>query len=382
MIRRSLAPKARPDLLVNQARSARRSPLRIIYLGLVVGLAFYLSVIVVGPFVTLQSGGIVTTERFTVASAYASRVARVHVAPGDEVRAGAPLLNVESPEVLDTAAKLSAQKSSLDDRLLQTKARLTTVARLLPIARERKARARSTAAQIGGLETKGLIPLSTRTQTIRELYEAEREEATLEGEVAALEDQLRGLREPLARIEAALEQLHRAYADGLIRSPVAGIVSAKVSSPGFVARSGDAMLEILHGAPFVLAYLPTGRLYDVAPDMPVVVTDGVNTARGRIERIENVADTLPPEFQNAFKPSERQQVMRIAYAGPETFPVSTKVTVLSPGSAGELPTRMKHALASLQMPPDGEWLAAARMVDEFLKMLWREIGELSAINIR
>ncbi|MEZ5786988.1 MAG: hypothetical protein R3D62_11105 [Xanthobacteraceae bacterium] len=366
MIRRSLVPLVRPDTLVNQTRQtpARKSPARTIYLTLVLALAFYLSVLLLGPYITLQSGGIVTTERFTAASPYTSRIVKVHVMPGDQVKPGDKLVTVEAPDALDTAARLSSQKNTLRARELQVAARLSTVEGVLPIAKERKARAESTSAEITALKVKGFVPLSTQTDVGRELFEASREETSLVAERKALTDEIAGLRAAMSEVDAAFDQLRKSYSDGVIHSPVAGLVGARVPNQGAVARAGEPMLEVLYGRPFIFAYLPVGRLYRVKQDMPVVITDGSAMARGRIERIEGLAEALPPEFQNAFRPTDRQQIMRITYDDKvASFPVLSKVDISSLHGLGYIQAALKQRFASLDLlPADHEWYDAAGII--------------------
>jgi hypothetical protein len=47
------------------------------------------------------------------------------------------------------------------------------------------------------------------------------------------------------------------------------------------------------------------------PGDKVVVRWGVRALTGRIQTIEPVAAALPKEFQKAFKPVEREQILRV-----------------------------------------------------------------------
>lgn len=348
---RRLTSRARPDRVVlpDHVRPERKSPARAVYLLLLLGLAFYLLVYFVEPYVVLQTGGIVTTERFTVALPYTSRVANLYVAPGDKVHAGMPLLSFEAPDVLDIKAKLSGQKNALLARDLQVAARLATIGRIKPVAAQRRERAEETSDHISRTKVREFIPLSTHTDVGRELYEAKREDATLDAEAESLNKEHAELGKALAEVETAMDEVRRTYGDGIIRSPVEGIVSTRVPSAGSVARAGDPMLDLLHGNSFVLAWVPIGRLYRVYPGMAVSISDGSQTRNGRIERIEPVADALPPEFQNAFRPTDRQQIVRIAYEqaaqGQPAFTALSKVEVSSLRSTSNLMALLNRLLS-------------------------------------
>ena len=60
----------------------------------------------------------------------------------------------------------------------------------------------------------------------------------------------------------------------------------------------------------------------------VRIKSGLQTTRGTITRVEPFAAALPREFQRAFTPVERQQVIRIEFAAGESPPpLFTKVLV-------------------------------------------------------
>jgi hypothetical protein len=71
--------------------------------------------------------------------------------------------------------------------------------------------------------------------------------------------------------------------------------------------------------------MPTSRLYSIRPDDVVRVSDGQQTMAARIDRIENVTDSLPPEFQVNFRSQDRQQLFRVLFPEQPPFPIQAKV---------------------------------------------------------
>jgi len=49
--------------------------------------------------------------------------------------------------------------------------------------------------------------------------------------------------------------------------------------------------------------------------------------RGEVEEILAVADALPAEFQNMFRPRDRSRLVRISLPDDQPFAVTQKVTV-------------------------------------------------------
>jgi hypothetical protein len=134
-------------------------------------------------------------------------------------------------------------------------------------------------------------------------------------------------------------------------SPVEGTVGPKVAAPGTVLRPGEPLAVVYYGPQYVVAYLPTNRLYSARPGDRVVVSDGGTHRWGQIERIEGLADALPAEFQSNFRSLERRQVVRVALPdGAPAFPLLAKINVSDWFAPGNLLSQVRDVLASVLAP--------------------------------
>ena len=154
----------------------------------------------------------------------------------------------------------------------------------------------------------GLTTAPRRAQASEERYQAAREAAGLRGEAKGLTIENATLEGELTRIGAALDQAKTAYRDGAILAPCDGTIGPIVAAPGTVLNPGQQVAEVFHGNRYVVAYLPTNRIYSLRSGDDVVVTDGTSRQPGRIDRIAELADAIPREFQSNFGTIERQQV--------------------------------------------------------------------------
>jgi len=97
---------------------------------------------------------------------------------------------------------------------------------------------------------------------------------------------------------------------------------------------------------FIQAFLPTGGLFTVSVGDRIVASTGLQNFTGTIQRIEPVAEVLPGEFQRAFAPVDRQQLIRIVFDPGQTAPpLFTKVEIRS---AFSWPWRMSPARGFVQ----------------------------------
>jgi hypothetical protein len=71
-------------------------------------------------------------------------------------------------------------------------------------------------------------------------------------------------------------------------------------------------VEIMTGPRFILAYANPGGLYHIATGDGVIATYGLRTLEGKIDTILPISANLPQEFQKAFRPKDRAQVIRIS----------------------------------------------------------------------
>ena len=77
----------------------------------------------------------------------------------------------------------------------------------------------------------------------------------------------------------------------------------------------------------MLAYLPRRYLFPIDVGMEVQISDGRDNADGVVSEILPVTDTLPKEFQNTFKPSDRNQLAKIEIEATKHFPLNQKVSL-------------------------------------------------------
>jgi multidrug resistance efflux pump len=329
---KSIRKRARPDALKNQVRAGGQTFARRLYLYCVVGLFIMLGWAITGHWFFLDAEGIVTKERTVIAPDYSARITALSVKPGDIVKPGTEIATLQSREILDQMAEFTSRRATILSREAQIAGRIETIRKVLPDAGERRLRAIETKAQIAKLSASGLTTAPRVQEAQREFYEAQREESSLKTELAALDNEHTNISAARKDMDAAIAQVQASYNGGKVIAQAEGIVGAKVPHLGQIVKSGDALVEVYRGEMFVLAYMPIGRLYSISPQDSVRVSDGQHTYPGRVERIENVTDSLPPEFQVSFRSTDRQQIFRVVFDTPPPFAIQAKIRLSSPWS--------------------------------------------------
>ncbi|MGL4241626.1 MAG: HlyD family secretion protein, partial [Beijerinckiaceae bacterium] len=317
--------RVRPDNLKNQVRAGGQTFARKLYLYSVIAVLCSLVWTFTGHWFFLDAEGIVTKERTVIAPDYSARVVAIHVRPGDRVEPGQHVATLSSREIIDSLSDLVTRRGTVASREAQVVGRIETIRKLLPSAMERRRRALETQKQLAGLSARGLTTGPRIQDAQRELYESEREESSLSTELGALLTELKNLNGTLSELDQVIRQAQANYNEGKVVAQIAGTIGARVPHLGQIVKSGEPLVDIYRGDMFVLAYMPTGRLYSISRSDSVRVSDGQQSFPGRVERIEGVTDALPPEFQVTFRSQDRQQIFRIAFDQAPPFAIQAKV---------------------------------------------------------
>jgi multidrug resistance efflux pump len=326
---KSIRKRTRPDNLKNQVRAGGQSFARRLYFYCIVALFTVLGWTFTGHWFFLDAEGIVTKERTIIAPDYSARVMSIHTKPGDTVKAGQHIATLQSREILDSIAELSSRRATISSREAQIIGRIETIQHVLPGARERRQKAEGSRAKINALAAQQLTT-SIRIQEVqKEFYEAQREESSLSNELRALNSEFKNIAASVIELDEAIKQVTRTYNNGKVLAQVDGTVGPKVPHLGQIVKSGEPLIEVWRGDMFVLAYLPVGRLYSILPGDAVRVSDGQSVYPGKVERIENVTDNLPPELQHTFRTADRQQLFRIGFPEQPVFAIQSKIKLSS-----------------------------------------------------
>jgi multidrug resistance efflux pump len=321
--------RPRLDKLLNQQRSAKIAWSRRVYLLLVSGLTLGLLNYFAGDAILLRADGILLTDRQIIAATYPAKVAAVRVKEGESVAQGAVLVELQSADMLKDIADLSVRAADLAARETQLRVNAASVETLLPLAQRNAREGADALARIDTMSDRGLVSTQSMTQALSSGYDTAAKLSELRGQQEILGAQLSLVGQSHRRAEEALDQFEAFYDRGAVRALAAGTVGSRVPAVGEVVRFGDELLQVYGDKAYILAYLPDIYLFGLAPGDKVEVSggSGSHTNVGTVEAILGVADALPPEFQNTFRPRDRSRLVRISLPRDHGFAISQKVRV-------------------------------------------------------
>ena len=327
-----LRTRRRVDTLTNDKRVNRPVVGKWLYLASLAALFIWLTNLFFGGYIYFRADGLVVRERFQIAAEYFGSVESFNVAEGDHVGAGDDVARMSSIDIIREQTTLTVNLAELAARRATLVSRLNVLDILIPAARDRANSTHELAVKAREAYRAGLGTNQNLSRLLEDDFNGAREIAQLEGEQRAMAEELTLLDGIIADMQGSLDRLRAAYKDGRIQAPAGGIVTDLEVSAGSVVNKGDGMLVVLAPPDYILAYLDPSALYTVSLGDEVDISYGPNQLSGKVTRIYPLSAVLPLEFQKAFRPKERSQMVRIDLdRGSEAPPLFTKVSVRAPG---------------------------------------------------
>lgn len=315
---------------VSPPRSKRLAVIRWIYLLSLFGIGLWLANLFMGDRIFFRSEGLVLGEPAIIAAEFPVTVRDIKVKEGETIAEGQIAAIVSSQSVAENIARLNAELAARAARQTELRIRGEAVEAMLSLAQNRQKFASSALKTLESLREQRFLGVLQHSTAIEQEYRSYQDLETLKSEKQIIESELATLTGVVSGLANAIGNLQQLYQEGRLQSPMAGVVVRIAANRGSVIRAGEPLVEIYGAERHILAYVRPGGLYEVNVGDEVKITTGLKTQRGIVKRVEPFAAALPREFQRAFIPVDRQQVIRVELAPGETPPpLFTKVGVTS-----------------------------------------------------
>jgi membrane fusion protein, multidrug efflux system len=306
----------------------KRMAIKWTYLLALIGFGVWVFDVFFGANVYLRGEGLVLGKPAVVAAEYNVTVREVLVKEGERVAEGQVVVQISSQQIAEARARLSSEAALRAARLVELDVRKEVVNATLAPAENRETVAIEGKNQLNESYKKGLLPALSRTAAAEQAYNSQKDAEALRAEKRALTDQIKMLTAATEQADLALSDLLDLFDQGKLHAPIAGTVSTVLANRGAVVRAGDPLLELVGDHRFVVAWVPVGRWYKLEVGQTVSIDAGTGALPGTISRIGAVASALPREFQKAFTPTERLQLIWVEFEkGVTPPPYFTKVRI-------------------------------------------------------
>lgn len=297
---------------------------------------------------TLFGIGTVEARRaYDIGPTVAGRVARMLVDQGDRVQPGQVLAEMDA---VDLDARMAAGRAAVERAGNAGRAAQAALAE----AESRERLAASNRQRYAELRRTGFVSQEAADARGHEAEAAAAARGAAQAGLAAARDEI-------ARAQAELSALERARAHLQLRSPVAGVVTARLAEPGTTLVAGQAALQLIDPSSlWVRVRIDQGRSGGLAPGLEVraVLRPRPGEAfAGRVERVDLVGDAVTEE--------------RIAHVGLASMPAGVAL-----GDLAEVTVRLPVVERALAIPSAAVKRAAAGTgvyVLEDGRVAWRPV---------
>lgn len=321
--------RKRPDNMRTEIRAAKRGNVaRYLYFGLLAIFFVVLFNTLMGDLLALHGEGLLTRKGSVVTPAYDGTIERLLVDEGDQVSPGQPVAQLSSRQIRDRLIASQARVGTAAADLATARAEVAHLKDLLAPARRELARAREHNREFGKLRDDGLVAIDEIIDVAQAAYGARKEVQRIQSQLTAAQQRLSVHQEAVTRARDALQEARGRFADGMLTAGRTGVVAESFAREGAFVKQGDPVFEIMHGEPYVVAYMPVGTAYHIEVNEAVVLRFGMRTIEGRITELKPVARRLPSEFQQVLHSAQRERLVAIEIEeGIEVPPLSTKFVV-------------------------------------------------------
>lgn len=303
---------------VKMRRATAGGFLRSVYALAVFGLAAFLGWQVLKPVIYTQSPGTVTAPAYVVSTPFAARVLSIAVEPGTRVKKGAVVATVRSPEIYALRASLLHGMVEQANKEADLRVKLTVARHSIDAAQNRLEHANKNVQLME--KTPAAVSTGFRIEVFREQAVAALGLAQLEAEITEISIQLGRMHGQLLELEKNRQEVETAFNEGRQLSPVAGVVGPRIAEPGQSVSTGHSIVQIYDDSKMYVEWiLSAGRIRQPEPGARVYVIDGTRVMRGRIEKLQEIAEKAEVG-PSLFGRAEAGQLVRIKLDAGERYP--------------------------------------------------------------
>ncbi len=274
-----------------------------------------------------RASGLVVQDRVVLATQYDASVEALDVREGERVYAGDNLALLRSQSVEENIAELASDVARMLEQASRLEVRKRVIEATQPLV-ERRVQAASAARR----EVEARKALFTRRDRLLRLQDeltSLQTRSTDAAEYDVISSDLPKIRQAIDAARQALDRLRDSYAEGVLAAPVDGVVGYVHVSTGSVVNKATPMIELYTGAPYVLAYVPEGAMYELEAGDEVDIEVGFKRYAGVVQQIFPVSSALPNEYADALRVPQRAPLARIEFVEANRYPTLFAQTEVS-----------------------------------------------------
>ena len=319
---------ALPNPVVGRRSSSSGGTVRLIYASSIFVLAMYLSWYFGRIFVYLEGPGIVESEKSSVSVPYVANIKAIDVAPGAAVKKGQSLAVVFAPEMHREISRLTEEIGNFEQKEDELKIKIAvhnSVRDVLQLRGDETSRAKKKL-----LESKeASLATLYKLDVLKEAASASQAIAQFEEESKKAEARLKTLQKSKLKLEQQLASLLKEYNDGVLTSPMSGVIGPHIAHVGDTVVPGQNIAEVFDPKENFIKWLaPYHNFKNPTVGERVYVLYGNFYLKGRVVSIKSLADMVENKKGPSLHEPEQGQVAKVVLEDENSrIPIGAQVSV-------------------------------------------------------
>lgn len=304
----------KPSMVYKTPQDVRRHSFGVakyVYLSILAFFVFVILNYIFYPAYILNGDGFVLSERENIALEYDAKVKLILVGNGDRVEAGDSLFLHDS---IDFKTGLIKSSTEYADTLIKFQSYVTELNKLRAQIRASKAYfdfVEKNKKKLDELYRGRITDIDRVLNETTRLYESNKDLMGLKAEFESANKAYDQLRQVVGLSGRALTDMIDEFNDGLVKTPVSGIVGGLRIAPGSIVKKGDTIIELFYGKRFISILFEESFVSFDLGDPVMVYIPGHRMTIGRIVDIGAYSARLPEEIKPKYRPPGRRRLATV-----------------------------------------------------------------------
>ena len=308
----------KPSMVYKTPQDVRKHSLGIakyVYLSILAFFVFVILNYIFYPAYILNGDGFVLSERENIALEYDAKVKLILVGNGERVTEGQSLFLHDS---IDFKTSLIKSSTEYADVLIKFQGYVTELDKLRAqidasedyfdfVERNKK--------KLDELYKGRITDIDRVLNETTRLHESNKDLMGLKAEFDSANKAYNKLREVVGLSGRALTDMIDDFNDGLVKTPVSGIVGGLRIAPGSIVKKGDTIIELFYGKRFLSILFEESFVSFDLGDPVIVYIPGHKMTVGRIVDIGAYSARLPEEIKPKYRPPGRRRLATVLVDG-------------------------------------------------------------------
>lgn len=304
----------KPSMLYKTPQDIRRHSFGVakyVYLSILLLFVFIILNYIFYPAYLLNGDGFVLSERETVALEYDAKVKLLLVENGETVEAGQSLFLHDSLYYKSVFIKSTTDYADILMKYHKFLSDMNKLKAQITASKEYSQFVETNKKKLDQLYSGHVTDIDRVLNETTRLYESNKDLLTLKAEYESTIKAFDQLKDVVGLSSKTLSDMIEEFNDGLVKTPVSGVVGGLSITPGTVVLKGEPIMELYYGRRYISVLFEESFIEHKVGDPVIVYIPGKKFKVGRIVDVGAYSAKLPEEIKPKYRPPGRRSIATV-----------------------------------------------------------------------